>query len=570
MQKNVYVKKLFTLSFALTIALIGTIVFPPDVFADNCFITAHPTSDPAPSVFTYNGVTKVYFYCTQDKIGVSGSYPIDTIHCYSSTDMFHWKDEGTALDEKSVPWARQGFHQLWAPHVVFLKGRYCMYVPETASDGKFYNFLATSNNPVGPFTPAPTYITGLGSGVIDPFCFIEPSDSSVWLSYRDGNNSDISYMRMNDSGTASVGTKTIVNTGAGVGYKEGSWMWKLNSIYYLVFAFQPNNSGDEIIAYSTASSAQGPWTYHGEINARNANEFTNHSGSCFFNNRWYFFCHNITFGGSLFGSERCSDIEYMTINGTTIPEIPKTNRGVGVPSAYGDSLQVDRGVITGATSVAIPYNAGGTEKTGWYIGSITTNASVQYDSVDFTPTAGNKIGTVIARVSSGSATSTIEVHIGSASGTLLGTISVPRTGGLTAWTTTTASTLAATPPAGHQNLVLVFKCAASNTFQINWVQFGQVPATSIKIGGVYIGQFGFEFQRIDKHTFTIDCANEASQARIHMFNVTGREIAHAASKISSVNNRVIIDLDARHFAPGPYILSIKNHNRTAQTSFIFE
>ena len=57
----------------------------------------------------YNGVTKVYFYCTQDKL-MSGQYSIDTIHCYSSTH-FHWKDEGVALDEQHcASWVHIGGH----------------------------------------------------------------------------------------------------------------------------------------------------------------------------------------------------------------------------------------------------------------------------------------------------------------------------------------------------------------------------------------------------------------------------------------------------------------------------
>jgi hypothetical protein len=581
MMNNVRLKSSLTFNAALLIVFICGIAPRSPVFADNCFATLHPTSDPAPSVFTYNGVTKVYVYCTQDKIGSTGSYPIDTIHCYSSTDMFHWKDEGTALDEQHcASWVNKGAHQLWAPHVVFLKGLYRMYVPDTAmtTGHPAHIFMATSATPTGPFTPAPSYITGLGEevpnpyGVIDPFCFIDPSDSSVWLSYRDNNNADLDLVRMNDSGTAIAGTKAIVNTGAATGYKEGSWMWKLNSVYYLAYAFTPNNSGNEIIAYSTASSAQGPWTSRGQICPRNSGEWTIHSGCCFFNNQWYFFYHEVTFGGSILAGKRCTAIEYMTISGTTITPMAKTLRGVGVPSAAVDTIQVDRySSVTGTIATTpIPYNTTGSEEPGWYLSGISNNASVIYDSVDFTPTAGNKIGTVRARVSSANATSSIEVRVGTAAGALLGTIAVPAgTGGLSTWTTT-ATALTATPPAGHQNLALVFKCAAPNTFQVNWIQFGQVPATSIKYSAGFIGQSGFEIRRVTKTTFRINCANEASHAQIRVLSVTGREIAHAFKNLSSAGNRVTVDLDSRHFSAGSYMLAIKNHTRSFQTPFLFE
>jgi hypothetical protein len=565
---------------ALSIFLLCGIVNQSPIFADNCFVTTHPTSDPAPSVFTYNGVTKVYVYCTQDKIGSTGSYPIDTIHCYSSTDMFHWKDEGTALDEQHcASWVNKGAHQLWAPHVVFLKGLYRMYVPETATTTGHpaHIFMATSTTPTGPFTPAPSFISGLGEevanpyGVIDPFCFIDPSDSSVWLSYRDNNNADLDFVRMNDSGTAIAGTRAIVNTGAGTGYKEGSWMWKLNSIYYLVYAFTPSNSGNEIIAYSTASSSQGPWTYRGQICPRNSGEWTIHSGCCFFNNQWYFFYHNVDFGGSILAGKRCTALEYMTISGTTITPMAKTLRGVGVASAATDTLQVDRYSSAAGTisTTAIAYNAGGSEPAGWYLSGIGNAASVEYDSVDFTPTPGNKIGTVRARVSSANATSSIDVHRGSSTGTLLGTIAIPNTGGLSTWTTTTATALTVTPPTGHQNITLVFKCAAANTFQVNWIQFGQVPTTSMKLNNHYFDQTGFSCKRINENTFQAACPDRAYSSEIRLFTSTGREIANALRASLSAQGEMLIRVEKNRISSGAYILSVKNGPRTFRVPFAF-
>ena len=168
MLKNIMNKSMAVFNAAMLIVVAGGVVPRSTVLADNYFISVHPTSDPAPSVFTYNGVTKVYVYCTQDMIALSGNYPIDTIHCYSSTDMYHWKDEGVSLDEQHcASWVNKGAHKLWAPHVVYLKGLYRMYVPETAttSGNPSHIFMATSATPAGPFTPAAGYITGLGEEV---------------------------------------------------------------------------------------------------------------------------------------------------------------------------------------------------------------------------------------------------------------------------------------------------------------------------------------------------------------------------------------------------------------------
>ena len=239
---------------------------------------------------------------------------------------------------------------------------------------------------------------------------------------------------------------------------------------------------------------------------------------------------------------------------------------MGVASAAADTLQVDRYSSVNGTigTTAISYNAGGSEPAGWYLSGIGNNASVTYDSVDFTPTPGNKIGTVRARVSSANATSSIEVHIGTAAGTLLGTINVPSTGGLSTWATTTAAALTAVPPTGHQNLALVFKCAASNTFQLNWIQFGQVPTTSLKFGDASSDQTGFQIERNSNARLVINCATEISHPEIHVFSVTGREIVHAVKELSQAGNRATATLDTRHFSPSSYIVSIKNHGRSFQ------
>lgn len=566
---------LFKENFTKAIVLLAAVLFPAAVFADNCFINGssvavpHPTSDPAPTVFTYNGTTKVYFYCTQDIIGGSGSYPIDTVNCYTSSDMYHWKlDDGlnvVPLYEDQVPWANQTVHKLWAPSVVYLKGLYRLIVPATHTDGYFYNFVATCINPVGPYTAGPV-LPGSVRNVIDPFIFIDPDDSTVWLSYRHQDGTNLGFVRMNDSASRVTGdiNNCIQNVGAAPsGYREGSWMWKRGTMYYLVFAQVPG-SGNEIIAYSTATSYNGPWTYRGQIFAQNnsPSEFTIHSGACEFKGQTYINYHNITFGGQIFGSERCSGWEYLTYNASTglinTSTISKTNRGVGVPKAYMDSIQVDRGVLAGGcASAAWAYNAATTEaRASWYITNIANNASVRYDSVDFTPTAGNAIGTVQARVASTNANNTIQVRLGSTTGTLLGTIAVPNTGTLTTWMTTMPLTLTTRPPAGVQNLVLVFGAGTASTMNVNWVKFGQV-AVGVKSNSVRFSSTALSYARMNKNAFTVNVPNGCVVSGIRLFDLTGQEIANAFGTSTSGTD-LTVSLHAGMLASGSYVLTVKS------------
>lgn len=565
--------------------LSSAVLFASAVFADNCFITAWPTSDPAPSVFTYNGETRLYFYCTQDKKGTSGTYPIDTIHVYSTADMFHWRDDGVALDEAHVSWARSGGHQLWAPHVVYLRGRYRMYVPETNTSSVFYNFAATNSAPTGMFT-AGAAITGFGSNVIDPFCFVDTTDSvRVYMIYRDGGGAENSIIRMNDSGTATVGSSWRL-TGWGTGYKEGAWVYKRNGYYYFIYAFQPNNSGNEYIDYATAPvpasggiTSSTVWTVRGHIVTLNANEFTNHSGAAIFATdsggaltQPFCWWHGNDHGGELFpsGVGRCSAIEYMTYTTATpnlINAMSKTYRGVGICHAATDSIQVDRYSSRTGTIATTPiqYGAASTEKLGWYLSGIANGATVTYNDVDFTPPAGAYIANVCARVGATVATNTIRVTVGS---TVVGTINVPSTGGLTTWSTTTPITLASTPASTIQNLTLTFTMGTASTMNVNWLQFGLMPISGVQNGRSLADKQGYVYQRTNKNTFVINRAGDAASVEIRLFNIKGQEMVNMIN-YEETPDAITVYLDAKAFASGTYLLKVKGNKGELRIPFIY-
>jgi hypothetical protein len=323
--------------------------------ADNFFITTHPTSDPAPSVFTHRGETRVYVYTTQDKIITPDKpYPIDTIRCYSSDDMFHWRDEGVVLDEKRMPdWIFKNGHSLWAPHVVYIKGLYRLFASEaTTSEGdkSAYCFTATASEPAGPFQVTPSHISETGIGAIDPFCFIDSAADSVrvYLVYRNSEFKSC-IARMNDSGSTIIGTPWTLS-GLNNSYTEGGWLFKNNDYYYLLYATKPITT-NEIIAYATAPvspsggiTPKTVWTPQGKIIGPTT-DWTNHTGVCSFKvkgenkPRWYIFWHGASdLGPKLFspGQSRCSAIEYMHFTNNTTPLIApvlQTHRGVGICNA---------------------------------------------------------------------------------------------------------------------------------------------------------------------------------------------------------------------------------------------
>ncbi|WP_433295250.1 DUF1996 domain-containing protein [Actinoplanes sp. CA-030573] len=118
----------------------------------------------------------------------------------------------------------------------------------------------------------------------------------------------------------------------------------------------------------------------------------------------------------------------------------------------------------------------GTETTsdtdgGRNVGWLGNGDWLRYDNV--------RIGsTVTARIASASSASgSVELRLGSATGTLLASFPVAKTGGWQKWVTETATVKQ--PPTGNQTLVAVMKSQENADFvNINWFTLGASPASS--------------------------------------------------------------------------------------------
>lgn len=554
------------------------IFFHTHGFGNNYIITSHPTSDPAPSVFTWNGETRVYLYTTQDKIDTAANpYPIDTIRCYSSNDMFHWRDEGVVLDEGRMPdWVHNGGHALWAPHVVYLEGSYRLYASEATTaegDKSAYCFMAIAETPVGPFVPAPSWLTGTGIGAIDPFCFIDSTADSVrvHLVYRNSAGKTC-FARMNDSGSAITGTPWEI-TGLEDQYTEGAWLFKADGWYYLLYATKPQLSS-EIISCATAPvppsggiTQETVWTLQGKISGP-VTDWTNHTGVCRFTQKeeqepkWYIFRHGVSeLGPKLFpsGAGRCSAVEQMRFTGDAPPRIvpvEQTRRGVGICSARYDTIQIDR--FTSAKNCeieSIQFPGTPEDPPGWYLG-VGDNAVVTYSGVYFPESTDTAFTSVIARVGSAHANGRIEVHLDSAEGLLLGTISVPSTGGVRNWATTPATPLDAIPPAGIHELVLVIP---SGMFYCNWIRFVSEPEKVEQPPYLRSGRNAFTVRRLNRYSFSV--TGVRSPSSIRLMNIRGRTIAAGIEQHHVQSGGLVFRVNEA-VGSGLYLLEVRTERKT--------
>ena len=458
--------------FAAALSL-GFMIMDPSVsLADNPIIQTNYTADPAPMV--YNG--RLYVHTTHDEdVTVSNFFTMNDWRVYSTVDMVNWTDHGSPLSYKSFTW---GKGDAWAGQCIPRNGKFYFYVPMNNCCGTQIG-VAVSNSPTGPFTDAlgkPLIATG--SGNIDPTVFID-DDGQAYLYW---GNPDLYYVKLNAdmisfSGspikvsltTAGFGTRT--NTDRATAYEEGPWFYKRGSLYYIVY---PADGTPEKISYTTSSGPLGPWTYRGDIMAKETGtgaSFTNHPGVIDFGGNSYFFYHNAALPGGG-GYKRSVCIEKFTYNADgTIPTIKMTTAGPPAIANLNPFVQTEAETIAWSTGLKTEVCSEG----GMDVTSINNGDYIKVKSVDF----GTGAVSFDARVASASSGGSIELRLDSATGTLVGTCAVTGTGGLQTWATKSCTVSGAT---GLHDLYLKFTGGSGDLFNFNWWRF--TPSDPLLDGGV--------------------------------------------------------------------------------------
>jgi arabinoxylan arabinofuranohydrolase len=439
-------------------------LFAPAAHADNPIVQTIYTADPAPLV--YNG--RVYLYTGHDEDN-STYFTMKEWRVWSSADMVNWTDHGSPLNLASFSWASAN---AWAGQTVYRNGKFYWYVPMTVrATGQMGIGVAVSNSPTGPFTDAIGHPL-VSNGQIDPTVFVD-DDGQAYLYW---GNPDLWYVRLNADMTSYSGSPTkITLTTAGFGarsgdanrptlFEEGPWVYKRNGLYYIVFAAK---CCSEFIAYSTATGPTGPWTYRGTVMPTQGGSFTNHPGVIDFNGGSYFFYHNGALPGGG-GFTRSVAVEKFSYNSDgTIPTITMTSAGAPQVGTLNPYVRQEAETIAWESGVETePASEGGMN-----VGYIDNGDYIKVKGVAF----GGGATSFSARVASAASGGTIELRLGSPSGTVVGTCAVPGTGGWQTWTTVTCPVSGAT---GTQDLYLRFTGGGGSLFNVNWWQFGGSAAAT--------------------------------------------------------------------------------------------
>jgi hypothetical protein len=184
-------------------------------------------------------------------------------------------------------------------------GKLYMYAPvlEARSDARdrFAIGVAVADSPLGPWRDAHPSGPLISQRVpvandiqnIDPTVLVD-TDGRVYIYW--GTFGKLRGMELERDMVKPKGE--IVSVTSLPGFFEAPWIMKRRGIYYLLYA--ANNTGPNspctptlyhaCIAYGTATSPLGPWTYRGIV-LKPISSTTSHPGAIEFNGRWYLAYH---------------------------------------------------------------------------------------------------------------------------------------------------------------------------------------------------------------------------------------------------------------------------------------
>lgn len=189
-----------------------------------------------------------YLYPTTD--GTEG-WLSTSFTCWSSKDLVKWKNEGVILDlPRDLTWATQ---RAWAPAIANKNGKYYYYYSAAQSIG-----VAVADKPTGPFKDPlgkPLVAKGAFKGqMIDPMVLVD-DDGAAYLYWGQGQ---CHIVKLNpDMVSFDPAAVTEIKP---EGYNEGSFVFKRQGKYYLMWSEYDTRDPRYSVAYATSSSPMGPFT----------------------------------------------------------------------------------------------------------------------------------------------------------------------------------------------------------------------------------------------------------------------------------------------------------------------
>lgn len=182
-----------------------------------------------PDIACFDG--RFYIYPTTDGYD---DWTQDFFKVFSSDDLVNWKDEGTVLHFKDVPWT--GGKYAWAPAIGARNGKYYLYY----AGNREYIGVAVSDTPTGTFTdigrPLIEYKAYAGRA-IDPD-FFEDEDGTPYLYW---GNMRMHAVKLKDDMITFDGEPVDITP---PNFREAPCVFKRKGIYYFTWSEDDTRSPD--------------------------------------------------------------------------------------------------------------------------------------------------------------------------------------------------------------------------------------------------------------------------------------------------------------------------------------
>lgn len=272
-------------------------------------------------------------------------YPVVDMSPRNPTPVFRYMMEQMKLPTGRIPkfllprrirvgrYLGDQMQYLFAPDCAYSNGKYYLYF----CTGGYQEGVAVSDKPEGPFRDP----VQLPIGGIDPAVFIDDDGAAYyyWGQFR------ASAAKLNADMVSLDLPKAVhgIVTEEEHGFHEGSSLRKRNGSYYFVYPCIFRGGKPTALAYATADSPLGPFTYRGVIvdNAKCDPESWNIHGSieCF-HGQWYVFYHRSS-GNGRTHRRLCAEPIFFNPDGT-IDEVKMTSIGPGRPFCPGEIIEAWR------------------------------------------------------------------------------------------------------------------------------------------------------------------------------------------------------------------------------------
>ena len=427
----------------------------------NPLIYQQYTADPTASWFN----NRMYIYCSHDITGQT-SYVINNIYLMSSDDLVNWTDEGIPAASSNTSWAGSTY----APDSISRNGFYYIYYGN--GGGSVGVFRGSS--PTGPFTDplGHALVTSGTAGVapityvFDPAAFID-DDGQAYLYFGGGGPGNARVIKLNSDMISVNGSAVSINASR---YFEAPFMNKVNGTYYFTYSTDFSASPAASIDYLTSSNPMTGFTHRGTVLFNPPNNCGNNDHASIVNvgSNYYIAYHNralaIQNGLTCSGNavyQRSVNLDKVVFNSDgTIAVVTPTTAGVAALKNQ-DPYSTLRAVMMAKESGIQTQvcSEGGMNVTG------TTNGSwIQVRNLDFGSGASSFSARVAGTVTGGS----IQIRLDSTTGTLIGTCSVPSTGGTQTWQNVSCPISGAT---GLHDVYFVFAGGSGTLFNFESYSF---------------------------------------------------------------------------------------------------